>query len=181
MPVATSSYSGGRGRRLRGAVVRPQGPGAQRSGSPHPGTGDGTDSRRRRARGPNRAHAGGGRGAGRGAYDARRGGGGLSRPSGRVGGVEAALAGRIVLADEEARGLDEIRRELAEREIPLPRPSASGGPWTPKSIPCGRHRGELEGRQNVGPTNSAGALRSRIEEARVLRRRSCAMPARARR
>ena len=33
--------------------------------------------------------------------------------------LEAALAGRTVLASEEARALDEIRKELADREAPL--------------------------------------------------------------
>jgi ribonuclease Y len=33
--------------------------------------------------------------------------------------MEAALAGRTVLADEEARALEELRRDLSDREIPL--------------------------------------------------------------
>ena len=33
--------------------------------------------------------------------------------------IEAALVGRSVLASEEARTLDEFRKELADREIPL--------------------------------------------------------------
>ena len=83
---------------------------------------------------------------------------------------EAALAGRNVLADEEARALDELADDLTQREIPLAElERETRGLEAEMASLRARHRGELE---RAARTPASAAMRAlvevEIEEARTL-------------
>ena len=83
---------------------------------------------------------------------------------------EAALVGRTVLADEEARGLDEIRSQLAEREVPLREAERERRALVAETDSVRqRYRGELEKAAGTSARQIVQALcEAEIEEARVL-------------
>jgi ribonuclease Y len=83
--------------------------------------------------------------------------------------LETALAGRSVLASEEARALDEVRKELADREIPLAEiERETKGLGAELATLRGQQRSELE---RAAKTTARQAMQSLvdadIEEARV--------------
>jgi hypothetical protein len=97
--------------------------------------------------------------------------------------LEAALAGRSVLVSEEARALEEFRKELADREIPLGEMDRERQRLETEMASLRRQqRSELERVAKRLRTASRTGARGRRDRGgpRLRRRRACAMPARAR-
>ena len=82
---------------------------------------------------------------------------------------ETALAGRTVLVGEEARTLEAIRKELANREIPLAEMDRERrGLETEKALLERQYRSEIERRAGVSVQQAVRALvDGEIEDARV--------------
>jgi ribonucrease Y len=82
--------------------------------------------------------------------------------------LEAALAGRSVLADEEARVLEEARKELADREIPLAEiERETKGFKSELALLRRQQRGELERTAKMTAQQAMQSLAdAEIEEAR---------------